>query len=214
MQYRRERPGIYHHRNRNRASVEHNLSPAARHLRRDRRVQVPPTLLRDHWREGRIVLAGLAFQLTPPSRYYSVPSRLIREIVASHARSPVRNRDTPIPEQPSAHRRCAEWTPARVLQGDRQRRSVHDRAQRGHHESKAASRAGLPLGSRHPCGWRRAMVRRASGQGAGVASISVRRSYSFIASIRTHRLNPWGRCSGQYVFSLNVLACWLLHRAI
>ena len=66
--------------------------------------------------------------------YYSVPSRLIRERsrrasptatieifhkgsrVASHARSHVRNRHTTIPEHmPSAHRRYAEWTPARMM---------------------------------------------------------------------------------------------------
>jgi transposase len=66
--------------------------------------------------------------------YYSVPSRLIREMVevritdttveilhkgvrvASHARSHVRHRHTTIPEHmPSAHRRYAEWTPARMM---------------------------------------------------------------------------------------------------
>jgi transposase len=66
--------------------------------------------------------------------YYSVPSRLIREMVearitdttveilhrgvrvASHARSHVRYRHTTIPEHmPSAHRRYAEWTPARMM---------------------------------------------------------------------------------------------------
>lgn len=65
--------------------------------------------------------------------YYSVPSRLIREQlearvtdttieilykgvrVASHARSQARRRHTTIPEHmPSAHRRYAEWTPARM----------------------------------------------------------------------------------------------------
>jgi transposase len=64
---------------------------------------------------------------------YSVPSRLIREElearitdrtieilhkgirVASHARSSVPHRHTTIPEHmPSVHRRCAEWTPARI----------------------------------------------------------------------------------------------------
>jgi transposase len=63
-----------------------------------------------------------------------VPSRLIREVVearitsatveifhrgvrvASHAFSAVRNRHTTIPEHmPSAHRRHAEWTPARLM---------------------------------------------------------------------------------------------------
>ncbi len=67
--------------------------------------------------------------------YYSVPSRLIREQlearitdttieilhkgarVASHARSHARRRHTTIPEHmPSAHRRYAEWTPARMRQ--------------------------------------------------------------------------------------------------
>jgi transposase len=66
--------------------------------------------------------------------YYSVPSRLIRELVearltdttveifhrgsriASHARSHMRNRHTTVPEHmPSAHRRYAEWTPARMM---------------------------------------------------------------------------------------------------
>jgi transposase len=66
--------------------------------------------------------------------YYSVPSRLIREQlearitdttieilhkgarVASHARSHARHRHTTIPEHmPSAHRRYAEWTPARMM---------------------------------------------------------------------------------------------------
>jgi transposase len=66
--------------------------------------------------------------------FYSVPSRLIRQVVevrstehtievfhrgvrvASHARSPVQHRHTTIPEHmPSAHRRYAFWTPARVL---------------------------------------------------------------------------------------------------
>jgi transposase len=65
--------------------------------------------------------------------YYSVPSRLIREQlearvtdttieilykgvrVASHARSQAPRRHTTIPEHmPSAHRRYAEWTPARM----------------------------------------------------------------------------------------------------
>jgi len=66
--------------------------------------------------------------------YYSVPSRLIRQVVearitdttieiihkgsrvASHVRSNVRNRHTTIQQHmPSAHRRYAEWTPARMM---------------------------------------------------------------------------------------------------
>jgi transposase len=66
--------------------------------------------------------------------FYSAPSRLIRQVVearitattveifhqgqrvASHAFSPARNRHSTIPEHmPSAHRRYAAWTPARML---------------------------------------------------------------------------------------------------
>jgi transposase len=66
--------------------------------------------------------------------YYSVPSRLIGQLVearitdstveilhkgsrvASHVRSLLENRHTTIPEHmPSAHRRYAEWTPARLM---------------------------------------------------------------------------------------------------
>ena len=66
--------------------------------------------------------------------FYSVPSRLIREIIearittdtieifhkgkriASHARSRLRHRHTTTPEHMlSAHRRYAEWTPARMV---------------------------------------------------------------------------------------------------
>ncbi len=67
--------------------------------------------------------------------YYSVPSRLIGQLVearitdttveilhngnrvASHVRSVVNNRHTTVKEHmPSAHRRYAEWTPARLMQ--------------------------------------------------------------------------------------------------
>jgi transposase len=66
--------------------------------------------------------------------FYSVPSRLIREVVearitdttievfhagkrvAAHARSASKRRHTTLPEHmPSAHRRYASWTPARML---------------------------------------------------------------------------------------------------
>ena len=66
--------------------------------------------------------------------FYSVPSRLIREVVearitdttievfhggqriAAHARSATKRRHTTIAEHmPSAHRRYASWTPARIL---------------------------------------------------------------------------------------------------
>jgi transposase len=66
--------------------------------------------------------------------FYSVPSRLIREVVearitdatievfhagkrvAAHPRSALKRRHTTVPEHmPSAHRRYASWTPARML---------------------------------------------------------------------------------------------------
>jgi transposase len=84
------------------------------------------------WKRARV---APDYHIEIAGHYYSVPSRLIREVVearitsttieifhrgtrvASHAFSAVRNRHTTIPEHmPSAHRRHAEWTPARLLQ--------------------------------------------------------------------------------------------------
>jgi transposase len=75
--------------------------------------------------------------------FYSVPSRMIRQVVevrateatievfhrgsriASHARSGVKRRHTTIPEHmPSAHRRYACWTPARLLAAAEKRISL------------------------------------------------------------------------------------------
>src|SRR3954466_7084753 len=83
------------------------------------------------WRRARV---APDYHVEIAGHFYSVPSRLIREVVearvtdttieifyrgtrvASHAFSPVRNRHTTIPEHmPSAHRRYAEWTPARLM---------------------------------------------------------------------------------------------------
>jgi len=83
------------------------------------------------WRRARV---APDYHIEIAGHYYSVPSRLIREVVearitsttieifhrgtrvASHAFSAVRNRHTTIPEHmPSAHRRHAEWTPARLI---------------------------------------------------------------------------------------------------
>jgi transposase len=80
------------------------------------------------------VPGGADYHVEIDQHYYSVPSRLIREVVearltdttveifhkgsriASHARSHLRNRHTTVPEHmPSAHRRYAEWTPARMM---------------------------------------------------------------------------------------------------
>jgi transposase len=83
------------------------------------------------WKRARV---APDYHIEIASPYYSVPSRLIREVVearitsttveifhrgtrvASHAFSAVRNRHTTIAEHmPSAHRRYAEWTPTRIM---------------------------------------------------------------------------------------------------
>ena len=83
------------------------------------------------WKRARV---APDYHIEIADHYYSVPSKLIREIVearitsatveifhkgqrvASHAFSAVRNRHTTITEHmPSAHRRYAEWTPAKMM---------------------------------------------------------------------------------------------------
>ena len=83
------------------------------------------------WRRARV---APDYHVEAHGHFYSVPSRLIRQVVevratqatvevfhrgvrvASHARSPVRRRHTTISEHmPSAHRRYAFWTPERLL---------------------------------------------------------------------------------------------------
>jgi transposase len=83
------------------------------------------------WKRARV---APDYHIEIDDHFYSVPSKLIREIVearitvatieiyhkgnriAVHARSRVRNRHTTVTEHmPSAHRRYAEWTPARML---------------------------------------------------------------------------------------------------
>lgn len=83
------------------------------------------------WKRAR---AAPDYHIEIAGHYYSVPSKLIREMVearitsatveifhkgqrvASHAFSAVRNRHTTITEHmPSAHRRYAEWTPAKMM---------------------------------------------------------------------------------------------------
>jgi transposase len=84
--------------------------------------------------EWRKCLVAPDYHVEIDKHYYSVPSRLIRETVearitdttieilhkggriASHIRSEVPHRHTTITEHmPSAHRRYAEWTPARMM---------------------------------------------------------------------------------------------------
>ena len=83
------------------------------------------------WKRARV---APDYHIEIADHFYSVPSKLIREIVearitsatieifhngkriASHAFSAVRNRHTTIAEHmPSAHRRYAEWTPAKMM---------------------------------------------------------------------------------------------------
>ena len=83
------------------------------------------------WKRARV---APDYHIEIDDHFYSVPSKLIREIVearitsatveifhkggriASHAFSAVRNRHTTITEHmPSAHRRYAEWTPAKMM---------------------------------------------------------------------------------------------------
>jgi transposase len=83
------------------------------------------------WKRARV---APDYHIEIAHHFYSVPSKLIGEIVearittatveifhkgvriASHAFSPVRNRHTTITEHmPSAHRRYAEWTPAKMM---------------------------------------------------------------------------------------------------
>jgi len=83
------------------------------------------------WRRARV---APDYHVEVQGHFYSVPSRLIRQVVevritqrtveafhrgvrvASHVRSPVQHRHTTIAEHmPSAHRRYAAWTPARLL---------------------------------------------------------------------------------------------------
>ena len=83
------------------------------------------------WRRCR---AGLDYHVEVHGHFYSVPYRLVREViearitdqtielfhkgdrVACHVRNPRQHRHTTIPDHmPSAHRRHAEWTPTRLL---------------------------------------------------------------------------------------------------
>ena len=83
------------------------------------------------WRRARV---APDYHVEVQGHFYSVPSRLIRQVVevratqttieafyrgvrvASHVRSPLKHRHTTIAEHmPSAHRRYAAWTPARLL---------------------------------------------------------------------------------------------------
>jgi transposase len=87
-----------------------------------------------HYAEWKKCLVGPDYHVEIGKHYYSVPSRLIHQTVearitdttveilhkgsriASHPRSEVAHRHTTITEHmPSAHRRYAAWTPARMM---------------------------------------------------------------------------------------------------
>src|ERR1700682_1452519 len=128
------------------------------------------------WRRCRV---APDYHIEVHGHFYSVPSRLIREVVearitdttieifyrgtrvASHAFSPVRNRHTTIPQHmPSAApalRRVDARTPDA---GGREDRAGNARFIRGNHAGEAASRAGVPRLPRHSAArqgiWRRA----------------------------------------------------------
>ena len=101
-------------------------------LERDALLRIPQTpYAYAEWRRSR---AGLDYHVEVYGHFYSVPYRLMREViearitdltielfhnndrVASHVRDPRPHRHTTIAEHmPSAHRRHAEWTPTRLL---------------------------------------------------------------------------------------------------
>ena len=154
------------------------------------------------WKRARV---APDYHIEIADHYYSVPSKLIREIVearitsatveifhkgqrvASHAFSAVRNRHT------HDHRAHAERaSPLRRMDaGQDDERGGQDRpgdrrAVRSDHEGKAASRAGLPVVPRH-CRARQKLRRRPP-RGRGAARQRHRRD-----QLRLDRLDPQAR---------------------
>jgi transposase len=100
-------------------------------LERGALLELPPEPFEyAEWRRCRV---GLDYHVEVLGHWYSVPHRLARAVVdarvtergvelfhdgvrvATHPRSPTRHRHTTIPDHmPSAHRRHADWTPARL----------------------------------------------------------------------------------------------------
>jgi transposase len=93
----------------------------------------PPPPEAFEYAEWKRCRAGLDYHVEVHGHWYSVPFRLIREVlearitdrtvevfhrgvrVAVHARNPLQHRHTTVAEHmPSAHRRYADWTPARL----------------------------------------------------------------------------------------------------
>src|SRR6185312_2934869 len=100
----------------------------------DRPALLPPPAEPYAYAEWRRCRVAPDYHIEVHGHFYSVPSRLIREVVearitdttievfhagrrvAAHPRSALKRRHTTTPEHmPSAHRRYASWTPARML---------------------------------------------------------------------------------------------------
>jgi transposase len=100
----------------------------------DRPALKPLPAERYYYAEWKRCTVAPDYHVEVEKHYYSVPFRLLREIietrytdktvellhkgvrVASHVRSYVAHKHTTLPEHmPSSHRRYAEWTPARML---------------------------------------------------------------------------------------------------
>jgi transposase len=143
------------------------------------------------WRRARV---APDYHVEVQGHFYSVPSRMIRQVVevrateatievfhrgtriASHARSGVKRRHTTIPEHmPSAHRRYAFWTPARLLAAaEKVGRPRLRCARRSCGQSRIPSRASDPVSA--SCGWKRPMGRNVSKPHAAVGSASAQRA--------------------------------------
>ncbi len=149
------------------------------------------------------------YHIEVDKHYYSVPSRLIRATVearitdtmveilfkgsriASHARSQVPHRHTTITEHmPSAHRRYAEWTPAKMMSVAAKIGPSTIALFEAIMKAKPPSRARLPRLSRHPAIGEE--LRRAAGRSRLPPRQRYRRD-----ELRLRRLDPeaWARQS-------------------
>jgi transposase len=146
--------------------------------------------------------AGLDYHIEVHGHWYSVPYRLIREVVearitdrtvevfhhgvrvAVHVRNPMRHRHTTVPDHmPSAHRRHADWTPARLRRAGHPDRSRHSAPGGDDPRRQTSPRAGLPRLSRHPPSG--AQLRHRSRRGCVSARDRYRRAH-----LRLRRLDP------------------------
>ncbi len=133
---------------------------------------------------------GLDYHIEVDGHWYSVPFRLIREVlearitdrtveifhrgarVAVHARNPIRHRHTTVPEHmPRAHRRYADWTLGRLRrEAGRIGPASAALVELILEPSRTRSRASAPASA--SCGWYAATVGSVSKQPASAASTS------------------------------------------